>query len=100
VSTLNLFQNSDRLYNEPTLSNIRISGFDSQIAAQARVLISLIRSVQAGTYTPDIKASKIVLVGHSLGSFISNAAVALAPNLVDGKNRCNSHILLPATIGS
>ncbi|KAF2651551.1 alpha/beta-hydrolase [Lophiostoma macrostomum CBS 122681] len=61
----------------------RISGFDSQIAAQARVLNSLLQSVHAGTYTPKITAKKVVVVGHSIGSFITNAAMAVAPELAD-----------------
>lgn len=62
---------------------IRVSGYDNQIAIGVAVLSSLAKSVSQGTYTTIGKPTYLVLVGHSYGSYTSNALVASAPDIAD-----------------
>ncbi len=69
---------SDHFYRE--------SGYVNQIAIQADILEQLIQYVRAGFPNSAIKTNpkKIVLLGHSLGSVITNALVAAKPTIADG----------------
>ncbi|KAI9757587.1 MAG: hypothetical protein M4579_003399 [Chaenotheca gracillima] len=65
-------------------SSIGLSGFVNQGAIQVKVLGSLASLVKSGKYTSSIGTPKsLVLVGHSFGSFISNALVAESPKSAD-----------------
>lgn len=59
-----------------------ISGYQVQGPVQVALLEQLVMAIRSGKIsTPP---SKVVLVGHSLGSIISNAVLNSNPNLVDG----------------
>ncbi|KAF2728929.1 alpha/beta-hydrolase [Polyplosphaeria fusca] len=60
------------------------SGFVNQASIQAEQLTALAKSIRAGKYTSDIKAEKIVLVGHSYGSYLSTAVIVNEPDLAEG----------------
>ncbi|ORY10956.1 Alpha/Beta hydrolase protein, partial [Clohesyomyces aquaticus] len=62
----------------------KISGYENQISNQIEILAKLVQDIRNGTYTSTTKASKIVLVGHSFGSFTSNAVLAKYPNIAEG----------------
>lgn len=62
----------------------RESGYVAQSSQAISLIRNLASSIKSGTYTGAIKSKKLVLVGHSFGSFTSNAAIALEPDLADG----------------
>lgn len=63
----------------------RVSGFSSQLNIQTPILISLAQSLKKGLYTlpnqPPPK--KLILIGHSFGSYLSNAAIAANPTIAN-----------------
>ncbi|KAK4942066.1 hypothetical protein LTR10_018102 [Elasticomyces elasticus] len=59
-----------------------ISGYVAQMSNQAAVVTELIKLIRAGTFSSP--PSKVVLVGHSLGSVMSNVVLHTDPELVDG----------------
>ncbi|KAH8773346.1 Alpha/Beta hydrolase protein [Hyaloscypha sp. PMI_1271] len=65
-----------------------LNGYVSQIPIHVAVLEQLIQYVRSGSlssYARGVTPKKIVLVGHSLGSMISNALLASAnPTIADG----------------
>ncbi|KAF2464114.1 alpha/beta-hydrolase [Lindgomyces ingoldianus] len=61
-----------------------LSGYTNQASNQIEILSKMVQEIRKGMYTSTVKASKIVLVGHSFGSFISDAMVAQYPGLVEG----------------
>lgn len=61
----------------------KISGYDAQISITIAVLTELAKSVRQGLYTTIGKPAKVVVVGHSFGSYSSNAAIAENPGLAD-----------------
>jgi pimeloyl-ACP methyl ester carboxylesterase len=61
----------------------RASGYENQFAPQLELLTSIIKAVRQNKYTDDIKAAKVALIGHSYGSWLSNAVLAKTPELVD-----------------
>ncbi|KAL1604047.1 hypothetical protein SLS60_005639 [Paraconiothyrium brasiliense] len=61
----------------------RISGYEVEAGPQIELLASLLRSLRKGQYTAGVKASKLVLIGHSFGSAISNNVLGLYPELAD-----------------
>ncbi|KAF2261870.1 alpha/beta-hydrolase [Lojkania enalia] len=61
-----------------------LSGYVNQLSIQTELLAKIVKSVRAGKYTGKIQAEKIILVGHSFGSSISNELVATYPDLVEG----------------
>ena len=54
----------------------------SQVAIQAPILTELVKLTRAGQFSPDTP-SKVVLLGHSFGSVISNAVLLTEAELVD-----------------
>ncbi|KAH7407607.1 Alpha/Beta hydrolase protein [Cadophora sp. MPI-SDFR-AT-0126] len=64
----------------------KVSGYDEpQSTAQLAILQQLTSLVRAGHYTGSFGApSKVVHVGHSYGSLISNGLIATTPGLSDG----------------
>ena len=81
----------------------RVSGYDNQLSIQIAVLSSLAKSVSRGSYTTIGKPTHLVLIGHSYGSFISNALVASEPTIADaavltgyGLNGSNIQVLFEA----
>lgn len=86
-----------------TSAPIRVSGYDNQLSIGIAILSSLAKSVRQGIYTTIGKPKSLVLVGHSFGSFTSNALVARDPSIADaailtgyGLNGSNSQLLLEA----
>ncbi|KAE9366363.1 hypothetical protein N431DRAFT_472908 [Stipitochalara longipes BDJ] len=64
----------------------KVSGYEvPQSLTQLAILQQLTTLLRSGKYTGDIngKPSKIAHVGHSFGSFISNALIATTPHLSD-----------------
>ena len=63
----------------------RVSGFNIQLNTQTPILVSLAQSLKQGRYSlPNyLKPKKIILLGHSFGSFVSHAALALNPTIAD-----------------
>lgn len=59
-----------------------ISGYIQQISIQGAILTELAKAIRAGElgYSP----SKIVYVGHSIGSVVSAASMNTDPDVVDG----------------
>ncbi|PMD47059.1 hypothetical protein L207DRAFT_606113 [Hyaloscypha variabilis F] len=69
-----------------TGESTKVSGYEiPQSLTQLAILQQLTILLRSGTYTGDIrgKPSKIAHVGHSFGSFISNALIATTPQLSD-----------------
>ncbi|MCJ1266481.1 hypothetical protein MMC22_006366 [Lobaria immixta] len=64
-------------------SSTKVSGYKNQLSIQVAVLSSLAKSVRQGLYTTIGKPAYLVLVGHSFGSFSSNALVAREPGIAD-----------------
>jgi pimeloyl-ACP methyl ester carboxylesterase len=63
----------------------RISGYVNQAANQKDILAYLASQVKLGSYTGHLgKPKKLVLVGHSFGSFISQGVLAADPTAADG----------------
>jgi alpha-beta hydrolase superfamily lysophospholipase len=57
----------------------------NQAAIQEAILTELATAVKSGNYTGSIGTPKsLVLVGHSLGSALTNAVVRTSPMLADG----------------
>ncbi|KAL9609827.1 MAG: hypothetical protein Q9167_005432 [Letrouitia subvulpina] len=68
-----------------TGNSTKISGYVNQINIQVSILAVLTKNIRAGQFTGEIGVpSSVVLVGHSFGSFTSNALVAAQPLIVDG----------------
>ncbi|KAJ4345853.1 uncharacterized protein N0V89_011988 [Didymosphaeria variabile] len=61
----------------------RLSGYEVEAGPQIELLASILRSLRFGHYTQDIKPSKLVLIGHSFGSAISNNILGRYPDLAD-----------------
>lgn len=62
----------------------RISGFVAQGANQVQILGQIAAQVKAGHYVGSTgKPKKLVLLGHSFGSFISTSLLAQQPNIAD-----------------
>ncbi|ORY18959.1 Alpha/Beta hydrolase protein [Clohesyomyces aquaticus] len=61
-----------------------VSGYESQASNQIELIAKIAKSVRSGKYTADVKASKVVLVGHSLGSIYSSGAIAKYPDIAEG----------------
>lgn len=62
----------------------RVSGYNISLFDQTELIAQISKSIRAGNYTADIKASKIVLVGHSFGSITTNSVLANYGDIVDG----------------
>ncbi|PGH13763.1 hypothetical protein AJ79_03462 [Helicocarpus griseus UAMH5409] len=63
----------------------KISGFMNQAPIQINILGQLSAALKTGRYTGDYGLPKsVVLLGHSFGSFLSNALLALEPESADG----------------
>ncbi|KAF2187680.1 alpha/beta-hydrolase [Zopfia rhizophila CBS 207.26] len=60
------------------------SGYENQASIQTGLIAKLTQAIRNGTYTSSIHAEKIILVGHSFGSFTSNALIAVEPDIADG----------------
>jgi hypothetical protein len=78
--------NLDSLIRCPNYSNThyRLSGFVNQISIQVSILGQLAAHIKAGQYTDTIGTpKKLVLVGHSFGSFTTQGLVASAPEIAD-----------------
>ncbi|KAH8726413.1 Alpha/Beta hydrolase protein [Phaeosphaeriaceae sp. PMI808] len=61
-----------------------ISGYINQAEIQVEIIATLASLIRDGSYTGTIgKPKKLVLVGHSYGSYTSNLAVAKYPKLAD-----------------
>lgn len=83
----------------------RISGYVNQISIQISILAVLTKNIRAGQFTGETGVpSSVVFVGHSFGSFISNALVAAQPSIADGivmtgysLNGNNTQIILEAS---
>jgi len=58
-----------------------VSGYVSQISNQAAIVSELVKLIRSGAFSSP--PSKVVLLGHSLGSVISNIAIHNDPELVD-----------------
>ncbi|KAJ4288172.1 hypothetical protein N0V90_012189 [Kalmusia sp. IMI 367209] len=61
----------------------RVSGYEIEANPQTELLASLLKSLRAGKYTSNIKPSKLILVGHSFGTAISNFILGKYPELAD-----------------
>ncbi|EPE35617.1 alpha/beta-Hydrolase [Glarea lozoyensis ATCC 20868] len=59
-----------------------ISGYVAQVSVQVAVLKQIVTQVKAGKLCATTK--KVVLVGHSFGSVVSNVLLTSSPQLVDG----------------
>ncbi|KAL9045866.1 MAG: hypothetical protein Q9214_001165, partial [Letrouitia sp. 1 TL-2023] len=67
-----------------TGSSTKVSGYVNQISTQVSILAILTKSIRAGQFTGEIGVpSSVVLVGHSFGSFTSNALVAAQPSIAN-----------------
>lgn len=83
----------------------RISGYVNQLSIQIAILAALTKNIRAGQFTGETGIpSSIVLIGHSFGSFASNALVAAQPSIADGivmtgysLNGSNTQIVLEAS---
>jgi hypothetical protein len=64
----------------------KVSGYENQSANQGALLSKIVKDIKAGKWTGKVQAKKVVLVGHSFGSYTSSALIAAEPNLVDGKS--------------
>ncbi|KAF2118209.1 Alpha/Beta hydrolase protein [Lophiotrema nucula] len=62
----------------------KISGFVNQAGLQTALLGKIVAGVRSGKYAGGKQTEKIVLVGHSFGSYISNALIAAQPDIVEG----------------
>ncbi|KAF2799866.1 alpha/beta-hydrolase [Melanomma pulvis-pyrius CBS 109.77] len=60
------------------------SGYVNQSTNQGAFLSKIVKGIRAGNWTGKVQAKKIILVGHSFGSYTSNALIAAEPDLVDG----------------
>jgi pimeloyl-ACP methyl ester carboxylesterase len=61
-----------------------VSGYTTQLSKHVAVLKELVRLVKTGQYTKSIGTpSKLVLMGFSLGSYITHAAIGATPDLAD-----------------
>jgi pimeloyl-ACP methyl ester carboxylesterase len=63
----------------------KVSGYENQSANQGALLSKIVKDIKAGKWTGNVSAKKVVLVGHSFGSYTSSALIAAEPDLVDGK---------------
>ena len=62
----------------------RISGYVNQINIQVAILQELTNIVKSGDYTAQIgRPSKLAVMGFSLGSFITHAAIGSKPDIAD-----------------
>ncbi|KAF1999843.1 alpha/beta-hydrolase [Amniculicola lignicola CBS 123094] len=62
----------------------KLSGYITQASIQQEILGKIVAGVRKGTYTCTTKAKKVILVGHSFGSFISNSLIAAHPTIAEG----------------
>ncbi|KAK2769561.1 hypothetical protein FQN52_005204 [Onygenales sp. PD_12] len=68
-----------------TGKSTKLSGFVNQAAIQIPILRELTTLLKSGKYTGDTgKPKSLILVGHSFGSFLSNALLATDPHAADG----------------
>ncbi|KAK5045486.1 hypothetical protein LTR84_009104 [Exophiala bonariae] len=61
-----------------------VSGYENSVNYQAEILAQIVRKMKIGAYTGNVTASKVVAVGHSMGSRISNIVLSKYGDLVDG----------------
>ena len=63
----------------------RISGYKTQPAIQSAILASLTKSIRDGHYTSAQigQPESLILIGHSFGSSVSNAALAQIPEIIN-----------------
>lgn len=59
-----------------------VSGYVSQSSIQSAIITQIVKLIRSGKFSS--VPSKVVLVGHSFGSVISNAVLNSDPDLVDG----------------
>lgn len=71
----------------------RVSGYENQASNQVEMIKKIAQSIKDGKNTGDIKAEKVVLVGHSFGSFVSNGVLSSQPDLVDGIISLRVHMM-------
>ncbi|KAF2727034.1 alpha/beta-hydrolase [Polyplosphaeria fusca] len=62
-----------------------VSGYESQGANQVELIAKIASSIRSGRYSGSIEASKVVLVGHSLGSVFSAGAIIKYPSIAEGQ---------------
>jgi alpha-beta hydrolase superfamily lysophospholipase len=61
-----------------------LSGFHNQVVNQAQILAQLGSLIKSGKYTGAVGVpKKLVLVGHSFGSQLSDAVMVESPKLAD-----------------
>ncbi|PVI08011.1 alpha/beta-hydrolase [Periconia macrospinosa] len=65
-------------------ASTRTPNYSALPQPQIQLLARMISSIREGKYTDSVKASKVVVVGHSLGSFISTGILSNYPDLVEG----------------
>ncbi|KFY94557.1 hypothetical protein V500_03154 [Pseudogymnoascus sp. VKM F-4518 (FW-2643)] len=67
-----------------TGSSQKVSGYTNQANIQVAILAELTSAIRLGKLTGSMgKPKAIVLVGHSFGSFISNALISAQPTIAD-----------------
>ncbi|KFY47811.1 hypothetical protein V496_10433 [Pseudogymnoascus sp. VKM F-4515 (FW-2607)] len=67
-----------------TGSSQKVSGYTNQANIQVAILAELASAIRLGRLTGSMgKPTAIVLVGHSFGSFISNALISAQPTVAD-----------------
>jgi hypothetical protein len=77
----------------------RISGFVNTAQIQVSILGHLTSLLKSGAYTSTIgKPKAVVLVGHSTGSFLSNALLAISPHSADAAILTGLGIGAPAAL--
>jgi len=59
-----------------------VSGYVNQVSIQSAIITQLVALIRSNKFSASV--NKVVLVGHSFGSVISNTVLATDPDLVDG----------------
>jgi pimeloyl-ACP methyl ester carboxylesterase len=76
---------------------VRVSGYTNQAAIQIEIIASLAKLLRGGKYTSTVGIPEsLILVGHSFGTYITNAVLAKYPFLADAAILTGTSYSVPA----
>jgi predicted esterase len=66
------------------LTFLRPPAVEVQFSNQIEIIAKIAEGIRSGKYASGVKADKVVLVGHSLGSIYSLGTISKYPDVAEG----------------